>query len=238
MHNQMMDAMIRMVVHVGVIVLRVVLPGVTMVRFTRCIFVCVLRVILCLFVRVARFVVRVLVEYMVHMVPSEKKIVRRLVMPVMRVTVAEVGLSVKRMVVMMGSVVVAVMVAPLMVGMVVAKMQRVLVFNLTCWHRSGGERLEKLFFGKKTTAPASSLGDRIRVRILEGEGSTEKRVTPKSEGEIRRTRMVDVYAEASTLRHFGAIDCLVSALNLFIENAVAASLRRRRETVAAIVRST
>jgi len=87
MHNHMMDTVTRVVVLVGVVMVFVLVAKVAEIRF----------------------VVFVFVKYMVHVVPPKDISVGRLVVAVVRVTVAEVRRSV-RVVVSHGRAVVAVMV--------------------------------------------------------------------------------------------------------------------------------
>lgn len=63
-------------------------------------------------------------------------------------------------------------------------------------------------------------------------------MSPKIESKIVRTGIVDVHAESAASDDFRAIDSPFSALNLFVQNAEAASLRGHREAPAAIARPT
>lgn len=208
MHNHMVDTVTRVVVLVGVVMVFVLVAKVAEIRF----------------------VVFVFVKYMVHVVPPKDISVGRLVVAVMRVIVAEMGLSL-RVVEIMGIRVVCMMV--LMVRMVMAKVEsRMLALR---WWLGSGVGLKDLLLSGKTTASPSSLSDRVRVRALKGERSTEKRVSPESEGRIGGTRMVDVHAKTGASSDFRAVDGLVSALNLFIENAIAACLRCCCQTLAAVM---
>jgi len=207
MHNHVVNAVRCVVVHMGV----VVFVGLAQVPL-------------------AGVVLRVLLEDVVHVIPTEDRIVHRLVVAVMRVIVAEMGLSL-RVVEIMGIRVVCMMV--LMVRMVMAKVEsRMLALR---WWLGSGVGLKDLFLSGKTTASPSSLSDRVRIRALKGERSTEKRVSPESKGRIGGTRMVDVHAKTGAPSDFRAVDGLVSALNLFIENAIAACLRCCCQTLAAVM---
>merc|ERR1719478_363752 len=72
MHNYMMDPVERVVVHVGMVVVRVVRAKVGVMRV------------------VALVLVAVIQKQTVHVVPSKESSVRRLVVAVMRMAVAEV----------------------------------------------------------------------------------------------------------------------------------------------------
>ena len=107
-----------------------------------------------------RFVVFVFVKYMVHVVPPKDTSVGRLVVAVMRVIVAEMGLSL-RVVEIMGIRVVCMMV--LMVRMVMAKVEsRMLALRWWLGSRVG---LKDLFLSGKTTASPSSLSDRVPLSV-------------------------------------------------------------------------